>query len=203
MRIGLLGGTFDPVHYGHLLLAESCREECELDQVWLLPAAVSPHKLGQPPTAPEHRIAMLQLALGGHEQMRVDAIEIERGTVSYTVDTLEMLHERHATDELFFLMGSDSLLDLPQWREPERICQLALPLVVRRPGAGEPNFSVFEKLVNADRLREIRKHAIDMPWIDLSSTDMRQRVAEGRSIRYRTPRAVEEYIKSQGLYREA
>jgi nicotinate-nucleotide adenylyltransferase len=202
MKIGIFGGTFDPVHYGHLILAESCREECGLDQVWLLPAAISPHKQGQPPTGAEHRVAMLQLAIGGHEQLRVETTEVERGEVSYTVDTLETLHERQPTDELFFLMGSDSLQDLPAWKQPERICELALPIVVRRPGAGEPSMGVFEQLVSADRLEQIHRYSIDMPWVDISSSNMRQRVADGRSIRFRTPRAVEAYIASHGLYRE-
>lgn len=202
MKIGIFGGTFDPVHYGHLILAESCREDCGLDEVWLIPAAISPHKQERRPASAEHRACMLELAIGGHEAMRVDRIEIERGEVSYTVDTLATLAERHPTNSFFLLMGSDSLSDLPKWREPERICQLALPIIVRRPGSGEPDFSLLEGLISDDRLEQVRSLAIDMPWVDISSRDLRQRVAEGRSVRFRVPRAVEEYMKANGLYRD-
>lgn len=201
MRLGILGGSFDPVHLGHLLLAEACREQCQLDQVWFMPAAVSPHKQEQAGTPGEQRLEMLKLAVAGYEPFLVSDLELRRGGVSYTVDTLEALKAQEPLRELFFLMGADSLADLPSWREPARICELAVPVVVRRAGAAEPNFSGLASLVSAARLGEIKKHQAQMPLIELSSREIRRRVAEGRSIRFQTPRAVEKYIETHGLYR--
>src|SRR5262249_55888086 len=130
MRLGLFGGSFDPVHYGHLLLAETCREQCRLDAVWFVPAAVPPHKQARELSSAENRVEMLKLAIAGNEAFSVYQMEIERGGVSYTVDTLEQLHAEDPTRELFFLMGADSLADLPTWRNPRRICELAIPLIV-------------------------------------------------------------------------
>jgi len=202
MRIGIFGGTFDPVHYGHLLLAETCREQCRLDQVWFLPAAVPPHKQQWRLTPPRQRLDMLKLAVAGHEAFVVSALEIERGGVSYTVDTLSAIHEQHTKAALFFLMGADSLRDLPTWRETGRICELAIPVVVHRRGAPEPDFDVVADVVPAARLEQIRRHQVEMPVVEYSGTAIREFVAAGRSIRYQTPRAVEKYIESQGLYRD-
>ncbi len=144
---------------------------------------------------------MLKLAIGGHEPFDVYTGEIDRGGVSYTVDTLEQLHEELPDAELFFLMGADSLADLPTWREPQRICELAIPAVVRRAGSPEPDDSVLAQFMSPERLAIAREHRVEMPMIDLSATDIRRRVAAGQSIRYRTPRAVEKYIETHGLYR--
>jgi nicotinate-nucleotide adenylyltransferase len=202
MRLGLFGGTFDPVHYGHLLLAECCREQCQLDEVWFLPAATPPHKQSRPLTPAAQRIEMLQLAVGGHRPFQVCALEIERGGVSYTVDTLAELAQQEPGRELFFLLGADSLDDLPHWREPARLCQMAVPVAVCRPGAPEPNYDVLAPLVPPERLAEIRRHLVNMPQIGLSSREIRSRIAAGESIRFRTPRAVEKYIQSHELYRQ-
>ena len=127
MRLGLYGGSFDPVHYGHLLLAECCREQCRLDAVWFVPAPCRRTSRTGHFRRPAQRIEMLQLAIGGQEAFSVYKGEIERGGVSYTVDTLERLHQEQPQTELFLLMGADSLADLPTWRLPERICELAIP----------------------------------------------------------------------------
>jgi nicotinate-nucleotide adenylyltransferase len=203
MRLGLYGGSFDPVHYGHLLLAECCREDLRLDTVWFVPTAVSPFKRGQAGAEAKHRAEMLKLAVAGHEAMNVSTIEIDRGGVSYTVETLTTIHEQQPETELFFLMGGDSLRDLPTWREPARICELAIPVAVSRPDSPPINYDALRDLVPSERLDLIRRHQVMMPLIDLSSTDLRRRVAEGKSIRYRTPRAVEKYIETHGLYRAA
>ena len=203
MRLGILGGSFDPVHFGHLLLAEFCREQCRLDLVWFVPAAVSPHKQEQAVTSPEQRVDMLKLAIGGHEAFAVWTGELDRGGVSYTVDTLSRLREEQPESELFFLMGADSLADLPTWREPGRICELAAPVVVRRAGAPEPDFSPLANWVSAERLAAIRQCQVTMPLVEFSSREIRRRVAAGQSIRYQTPRAVEMYIRTHGLYANA
>ncbi|MCB9938716.1 MAG: nicotinate-nucleotide adenylyltransferase [Planctomycetaceae bacterium] len=200
-KLGIFGGSFDPIHYGHLLLAETCREQCQLDRVLFVPAAVPPHKQSREMTSARARIEMVRLAIGGHEQLALTTMEIDRGGVSYTVDTLAALSEQHSGSSLFFLMGADSLKELPTWREPQRLCELAVPLVVRRAGSPEPDFAAIRHLVTADRLDEIREHQVEMPIIELSSTEIRQRVESGSSIRFRTPRAVEKFIETQGLYR--
>jgi nicotinate-nucleotide adenylyltransferase len=202
MRLGLFGGSFDPVHYGHLLLAECCREQCQLDAVRFVPAAIPPHKQQHTLSAAADRIEMLKLAIGGQEAFSVYTREIDRGGVSYTVDTLQQLHDEEPQRELFFLMGADSLADLPNWREPKRICELAIPVVVRRAGSPEPNDTVLAKLMSPERLAIARKSRVEMPTMDFSASDLRRRVAAGQSIRYRTPRAVEKYIEAQDLYRQ-
>jgi nicotinate-nucleotide adenylyltransferase len=203
MRLGIFGGSFDPVHCGHLLLAESCREQCRLDAVWFVPAAVPPHKQERKLSSDADRVEMLKLAIGGNEAFSVSTWEIDRGGVSYTVDTLQQLHDEDPARELFLLMGADSLADLPTWREPARICSLAIPVVVRRNGSPEPDDSGLAKLMPPERLAVARKHFVETPLIDLRATEIRSRVAAGQSIRYRTPRAVEKYIETHGLYRDA
>ena len=199
MRLGLFGGTFDPVHYGHLLLAECCREQCQLDEVWFLPAATPPHKQSRVLTSGAQRIEMLQLAVSGHEMFRVCPVEIERGGVSFTVDTLAELSRQHPGSELFFLLGADSLEDLPHWREPARLCQLAVPVAVSRPGA-PTNYDVLAPFVPPERLAEISRHLVKMPQIGLSSREIRNRTAAQRVSAF-AHRAVEKYIETHQLYR--
>jgi nicotinate-nucleotide adenylyltransferase len=202
MRLGLFGGSFDPVHYGHLLLAECCRETLRLDEVWLMPAAVPPHKRERVLAPAKHRLQMLELALAGHEQILASSLEIDRGGVSYTVQTLATIREAKPQAETYLLMGADSLRDLPTWREPARICELSIPAVVRRGGASEPDFGILAELVSPQRLALIRAAQVEMPLVELSSTDLRQRAAAGQSLRFRTPRAVEKYIETHKLYQD-
>ncbi len=201
MRLGIFGGSFDPVHYGHLLLAETCREQCRLDRIWFLPAAVPPHKQGKALAPAKARVEMLELAISGNEQFAVSTMELDRGGVSYTVETLRTITAQQPGEELFFLMGADSLHEMVTWREPAEICRLVTPVVVHRVDSPPPDFAVLSPLVSPERLAAIREHQVEMPLIDLSSTDLRQRAASGQSLRYRTPRAVEKYIETQGLYR--
>ena len=200
MRLGIFGGSFNPVHYGHLLLAECCREDCRLDEVWLVPAATAPHKQGRQLAPAKARLEMLELALAGNEQMRPSSIELDRGGVSYTVDTLSQIHAQQPDDPLFLLMGADSLGELATWREPRRICELALPIVVRRAGSPPPDLDLLAAFMGPDRLAEVARWQVEMPIIELSSTDLRTRAATGKSLLYRTPRAVEKYIETHGLY---
>lgn len=201
MRLGLLGGTFDPVHLGHLLVAESCREQLRLDEVWFIPAAVPPHKQQQALTPGATRVEMLKLAIGGHEAFRVSEIELNRGGVSYTVDTLEFVRAERPDAELFLLLGADSLADLPTWREPQQICRLATIATVGRPGAPELNYSPLAEFVEPAKLTAIKNSRVEMPPIGISSRDLRLRAAEGRSLRYQVPRAVEQYVLANRLYR--
>jgi len=200
MRLGLFGGSFDPVHYGHLLLAEICREECHLDQVWFMPAATAPHKRNQGHASDSQRLEMLRLAIAGQETFQVSDVEIERGGISYTVDTLKVIRAQRPTDELFFLIGADSLDDFHNWREPKTICQLATIIVVDRHGSQRVDLERFAVFADPQRLEEIRKHRVEFPLIEISSTDIRHRAAAGKSIRFRLPRAVEKYIETNKLY---
>jgi nicotinate-nucleotide adenylyltransferase len=171
-----------------------------LGEVWLIPAAVSPFKMGREQAPPKARLEMLELALAGSEHLRASPLEIDRGGVSYTVDTLTEIARQKPGAKLFLLMGADALRDLPSWREPARICEMATPVVVRRGGAPEPEFNGLRSLVSSERLDDIRAAQVHMPLIELSSTDLRARAAAGESLRYRTPRAVEKYIETHRLY---
>ncbi len=199
MRLGIFGGTFDPVHYGHLLLAEQCREQCRLDQVWFLPAGVPPHKLERTIAAGKARAEMLELAVAGHDGFHVDRRELDRADPCYTVDTLASLHAEDPTREIVFLLGADSLADFPTWREPRRIVELARLAVVNRGGAPLPDLGPLRPLLGA--AIESRVEIVTIPGLDLSSSEIRRRVHAGKSIRYMTPRAVECYIETHGLYK--
>ena len=198
MRLGIYGGTFDPVHYGHLILAEQCREQCALDEVWFIPAAVPPHKIGGDISPGEARCEMLELAIAGYSEFQISRMELERDGPSFTVDTLSALQREDATRELFLLIGADSLADFPTWREPARIAELARLVVVNR-GEDAPDLSAVEDALGREIVDRIE--VVSMPGIDLSATDVRRRVAGGKSIRYMTPRAVEVYVGEHGLYR--
>lgn len=202
LRLGIFGGTFDPVHYAHLLLAEQCREQCGLDRVVFVPSAVPPHKLGQTLTPGSVRVEMLRLAIGGHDKFAVSTLEVDRGGVNYTVDTLGSFREKEPEAELYFLLGADMLHDLPNWRQAERVCELATIVAVRRAGSPEPDFACLAKLVSQERIEHFRRHEVQMPAMGLSGTEIRRRVRSGLSIRYMTPRAVEKYIETHGLYRD-
>ena len=200
MRLGIFGGTFDPVHLGHLLLAEVCLEQCRLDQVWFVPAALPPHKQQRTLTPGSQRVEMLQLAISGQRSLDVSTLELDRGGISYTWETLSALRDAHPDTDLFFLMGADSLADLPRWREPQRICELALPVAVRRVGSAELDFNLLDSIASPQRIAEMRQFQVEMPLIELSSTDLRERFSTGRSVRFRTPRAVEKYVETHHLY---
>ena len=200
MRLGLLGGTFDPVHMGHLILAECCREACRLDRVWFLPTAVPPHKSDCSCMPSQSRVEMLELAVAGNERFAVNRHETDRGGVNYTVDTLRHFCKEIPEAELFFLLGADMLHDLPNWRESAVVCELATVVSVRRAGSSEPDFGCLAGIASAERIEVFRRHQIQMPTIEISSTDIRRLVGQGRSIRYLTPPSVECYIASHGLY---
>lgn len=194
MRLGIYGGTFDPVHYGHLLAAEQCREQCALDEVWFVPAAVPPHKRDEAITPGKQRAEMLELAVAGMPQFRVIRMELERSGPSYTVDTLAELKQDDRLRELFLILGADSVTDFPTWRAPRRIAELATLVVVNR-GRTPPDLNCLSEVKGA-----LEPIVVSMPAIDLSATDIRRRVCERESIRFMTPRAVEVYIQEHRLY---
>ncbi len=199
MRLGIFGGTFDPVHYGHLLLAEQCREQCRLDQVWFLPAGVPPHKLERTIASGKARAEMLELAVAGHDHFRIDRRELDRADPCYTVETLAALKAEDPSRELVFLLGADSLVDFPTWREPRRIVEMAHLAIVNRGGAPLPDLAPLRR--DLGETIESRLHFVTIPGTDISSSDIRRRVRDGKSIRYMAPRAVECYIRTHGLYK--
>lgn len=193
MRIGLYGGTFDPVHLAHLVLAEQCREQLALDEVWFIPAASPPHKSGATITDTKHRVAMLELAIAGHPSFKLSRLELERTGPSYTVETLREVRESHPDVEIFLLLGGDSIRDFTTWREPKEIARLAALVAVNRGTAELAD-------IPTDIVAPEGRRDVHMPAIDISASDLRQRVATGRGIRYLVPRAVELYIQQHGLY---
>jgi nicotinate-nucleotide adenylyltransferase len=196
VRIGVFGGSFDPVHLGHLILAEQCREQGRLDQVWFLPAARPPHKLEQELTSFAQRVEMLHLAIAGQPAFRVEELEKDRPGPGYTAVTLEELHRLHPEHEWLLVIGGDALRDLPGWYQPERIVALAELLVMPRPGADLPPVEELRSKLGA----AVRVQVVDVPLIGISSTALRQKIREGRSVRYLVPRAVEAYIRDKLLY---
>ena len=198
MRVGLFGGAFDPVHLGHLILAEQCREQGRLDEVWFVPAPRPPQKGGEAITRFDLRAEMLSLAVAGHPAFRVSEVEKDRPGLSYTVDTLAELRRLHPEDQFFLLVGGDSLADLPLWRDPAGILERAGLLMMARPGS--PLMSA-EELGRRIGIPEVPLQVVRAPLIDIASRDLRRRVAEGHSIRYLVPRAVEVYVHERKLYR--
>ena len=197
MRLGLLGGTFDPVHRGHLALARAARDELGLDEVLFLPAGQPWRKAGQMIASNEHRLAMLRRALEGEAAFQVSRLELERPGPSYTADTLEALRDDRPEDELFFLLGEDALMDLPNWERPRRIPELARLAVARRADSSPEALEEAER-----RLPGLGERVIwlKMPAVAVSATEIRERVREGQPIGGLVPATVEEYIRKQGLY---
>ena len=199
MRIGIFGGTFDPVHMGHLILAEQCRDQAKLDEVWFLPSYIPPHKAGAGVTRFEQRCDRLELAVAGHPAFRIDRIEKELPEPSYTARTLAELHARHPGNEFFLLMGSDCLPDLPGWYEPRRVIELAGLVVVPRPGVMLWTAERLAKALGVD-VSAVRLRFVACPMIEIASRELRRAVADGMSVRYLVPRAVEEYVRERKLY---
>lgn len=202
MRTGIFGGSFDPIHLGHLILAEHCREQANLDEVLFIPSNLAPHKLDGAHGTDRQRVEMIDLAISGHPHFRRSSVELDRGGVSYTVDTLKQLSEERPDDQWFFLMGADSLDQFHTWREPAEILSLASPLVVNRPGADPVDLKKLETYVSAETLTQFQKLVIESPLIEISSTNLRNRAANDRSLRYLVPRPVQKYIETQKLYRK-
>jgi nicotinate-nucleotide adenylyltransferase len=196
-RIGVLGGSFDPVHFGHLAIAETARVILQLDHIVFVPAARQPLKHGHHSALPLQRFQMTVLACAGNAAFAVSAIEFERPGPSYSVVTLETLHKQHPSD-YYFILGSDAASDLGHWYAADRIIELARIVVLARPGTKLQR----ERLIHQFPRLADRMLTFEGPRLDISSTDLRQRVATGLPIRYLTPDPVVEYIMSQRLYQQ-
>jgi len=200
MRAGVLGGTFDPVHRGHMALARAAREELGLDEVLFVPAGQPWRKAGRIVAPAEHRLAMLRLALAGEPAFRVEALELERPGPSYTADTLGALAAARPGDELFFIVGEDALADLPNWVRPERILELATLAVARRADVPPAALAAAEARLPGLAGRTVW---LKMPLVPVSATEIRERVRRGEPVGELVPPPVEAYIHELELYREA
>ena len=197
MRIGVLGGSFDPIHLGHLKLAETAYEQADLDRVVFIPAGYQWRKADQRMAPAGERCEMVRLAIAGRPHFGLATLEVEREGPSYSDVTLEALKDEKPDAELVFILGRDALADLPNWHAPERVLELATLAVAGRPGEGEPTAS--EALPGGLSGRVIW---LDMPPVDVSATDVRQRVQAGRSLEGLVPKAVGDYIAAEKLYRD-
>ncbi|MEM7785542.1 MAG: nicotinate (nicotinamide) nucleotide adenylyltransferase, partial [Planctomycetota bacterium] len=163
MRIGIFGGSFDPIHFGHLILADRCREVVGLDKILFVPCAVQPHKLGGPQAKKRQRLEMIEFAISGNTSFELSRIEIDRGETSYTIDTIREMKQVHSNDELFLILGDDSLESFPSWKDPKEICELANLVVVPRVGSGDVEFEPLKGLVSDDRIQQFESHVVSSP----------------------------------------
>lgn len=188
-RIGVLGGTFDPPHIGHLILAQEAMVKLNLEEIAFIPAACPPHKGISPTASPQQRLEMVSLAISDNPKFKALDIELRRKGPSYTIDTiLELKRTRGPGREIFFLMGSDSLRELSTWKEPERLVKICQVVVATRPGI-TPKGKFAQEII-----------ALEMPPVGISSTQIRKRVKRGEPVRYLVPQKVEQYILQEGLY---
>jgi nicotinate-nucleotide adenylyltransferase len=197
-RTGVFGGTFDPIHLAHLALAEAAREAADLDQVLFVPAAVQPFKQDVAMSAPDDRLAMVELAIAGNPAFATSRVELERAGPSYTVDTLAALAADPANGDLSLILSAETFLQLPRWRDPDRIVRLAELIVAPRDGYPEAGSAFL-----AEHFGEtpVRARFLDGPRLRISASELRSRAAAGHSLRYLVPDAVAAYIGDHGLYR--
>jgi nicotinate-nucleotide adenylyltransferase len=197
VHIGVLGGTFDPPHIGHLIVAEEARERLGLEQVLLVPVGQPPHKPDREISPPEHRAAMVGQAIAGNPHLALSRVDLDRSGPCYSVDTVRLLREAMgAHTEIDFIIGADSLRDLARWRQPERLIRMCRVVVLRRPGYPIHWAQIDRQLPGASALIQ----TLEAPQIDISSSAIRERVRRGRSIRYWVPEVVRRYIHEQRLY---
>ena len=196
-RIGIMGGTFDPIHYGHLLMAEEARQAFALDQVVFVPNGRPAHKKAYLVTSSEDRFAMTLLATESNPYFTCSRIELDRPGPSYTIDTLRAYRASHPDlDALYFITGADAVLEILSWHEYDKLADECRFIAVTRPGFV---LDRLEEMLDADFLHQIS--FLSIPGLEISSTDLRRRVREGRSVKYLIPEAVEGYIEQNGLYR--
>jgi nicotinate-nucleotide adenylyltransferase len=197
VRVGILGGTFNPPHLGHLVCAQEAYRQLELDQVLFIPARIPPHKPVTDEPGVAHRLEMCRLVVGTDDRFAVSELEVARDAPSYTVDTRTELNTRVASDELVLILGGDIAAGLPQWHEPERVLELSTPAITLRPGTSRDQIDqALGRLGGGGRAR-----FFEMPKIGVSSTMVRDRVRAGEPIRYLVPDAVAKHIELQDLYR--
>lgn len=199
-RIGVMGGTFDPIHFGHLAAAEEVRKGFNLDKVVFVPSARPPHKQGQMITGAHDRLVMTILATVNHPHFDVSAMELERQGLSYTIDTIETFRDQYPPNcRLFFITGADAVSEICTWKDVNRLLDICEFVAVTRPGYNLENLTMIEKHLDNERFSRI--HPFPVPELAISSSDIRLRVREERPIKYLLPEAIENYIRKRGLYR--
>ncbi len=200
IRLGLMGGTFDPIHMGHLVTAEDARQQFRLDYVIYVPAGYPPHKETGDITLPEHRFIMTSLAVMSNPSFYVSRVELDREGPTYTIDTVRyFLSGKKGKIELFFITGADAILEIFSWKNYEELLNICTFIAVSRPGYSLESF--HEKMKKKCPLLQYRVHLLEIPSLSVSSTFIRERVALGKTIKYLTPEPVEQYIKKLGLYK--
>ncbi len=199
MNVGLFGGTFDPPHIGHLVIADQALTELGLDEIWFAPVGQPTHKTGRSTSAAAHRAAMTRLAIATHPRFRLCEEDINRDGPHYSLTLVQRLIDTHPQVSWFFIIGEDSLVDLPKWHRPEALFALVQPVVAHRPGVmpGATTTAAVDTVVPG---LSARIRWIGAPLLDLSSTDLRARLRQGRSVRYLLPRAVADYARDNQLY---
>lgn len=200
MKIGLIGGTFNPIHHGHLILSEYVREQCKLDKVIFIPTGLPPHKAESTVEDPVTRFDMTRLGIELNSFFDVSDIETYREGISYTIDTIIELKELYPNEDLYFIIGADSLFQLPTWKDYDKLLKIMNIIVVNRPG-GENNL-IQDKVREYADLFNSNIIEVKSPLIEISSSDIRDRVKNGKSIKYLVPQKVEEYIMQKNLYKE-
>jgi nicotinate-nucleotide adenylyltransferase len=198
MNVGILGGTFDPIHTGHLIIAEEARLKLGLNHVLFIPAGQPWAKSDKTVTDTRHRVNMVRLAIESNPSFRLSMMEVERSGPTYTVDTLRLLKHQVGDATLFLILGWDSLDDFPQWKEPGEIAKLCRIAAVPRVVAAKPKLKLLDKIIPG---LAASTTLLDAPVIGISSSDLRRRVGEGLTVKYLVPDKVEEYIREHGLYR--
>jgi nicotinate-nucleotide adenylyltransferase len=198
MKFGILGGTFDPIHYGHLVAGEEARRAMGLERVLFVPASRPPHKRDYRVSPSKQRLEMVRLAIADNPAFELSTVDVDRSGYSYTVDTVGLLQEQLGqTAELFFILGEDALADLPTWHKPEQLLEMCQLIAVNRPGYHSFSLRLLERqLPGVER----RVHQVRIPELAIWSTELRARVASGLSIRYLVPEAVHSFIYEQHLY---
>ena len=197
-RIGIMGGTFDPIHYGHLMIAENAREQFGLGKVLFLPTGHSPHKQAQDVTASFHRCQMVSLAIAGNPAFFIDQTEVESQGTSYTYLTIKKLKEHNPGADLFFILGADSLFDFESWKEPAAIIEHCNILAAHRKHQHQEKF--FQQIDYLNQKYQEKFFPLDTPNLEVSSQDIRSRLHYGQTIRYLVPEEVEAYIRANHLY---
>ncbi|MBN2301594.1 MAG: nicotinate-nucleotide adenylyltransferase [Lentisphaerae bacterium] len=199
-RIGILGGTFNPVHYGHLILAQNAIESFDLAKVLMIPCSTPPHKNNQNMLPARHRIAMLELAIEGDFRLEISNVEIKRGGISYAIDTIRELHQIYRRAELCFIIGTDTLMELHLWKDIGELLKLCRFISFDRPGFEIGDVNPTSLKLDASNAEQLIGDMAKGCRVEISSSDIRHRIAEGMSIRYLVPRTVEMYIAEHSLY---
>lgn len=198
-RIGIMGGTFDPIHYGHLVAAEGARHRFQLDKVIFIPAGHPPHKTGRQITGAHHRWIMTELAVASNAYFDTSTLEVDRPGYSYTIDTVGEMRRLFPEAELYFITGADAVLEILGWKQVDELLSMCHFIAATRPGYPLGNLQKKLAGIAADQIRQIT--SMEVPALAISSTDIRRRVGEGRPIKYLLPEQVESYILNRGLYR--